>query len=260
MPQPLNKIGDIKDKFYWDEDKGHYCIEQNVNSDLTILDGSNVIDLPYLNKKYSLNTYVPTTYLECTNSPMQPSKMTLKSDMVKYKPIFLDQNKEYQVKFDCKQKGNSIKLRLGEAEKTITPTLGENTVSITTPQKIVDSRLYLIGANNKLSNVYVIADNMSTGELQEDGTYKINISTTNQTDFYDISIIANKPLGTDDKLYWNKSDKRYEIDRNGEIETPTVTGDVVDLPRLYQKEDTYLSVETGNIKPSEIKIEYLDID
>ena len=64
------------------------------------------------------------------------------------------------------------------------------------------------GANNKLSNIYVIADNMSTSELQEDGTYKIDISTTNQTDYYDISIIANNPLGTDEKLYWSKSNKR----------------------------------------------------
>jgi hypothetical protein len=47
---------------------------------------------------------------------------------------------------------------------------------------------------------------------------------------------------------------------NDSYTLPTVDGDVVDLPRLYQKEDTNLLVETGNIKPSKIKIEYLDID
>ena len=260
LPQPLNKVGDIKDKFYWDEDKGHYCIEQNVNSDLTILDSSNVIDLPHLNTKYSLDTYMPTTYLQCVDTTIQPSRLLLKSDMVKFKPIFLNKNKEYQVKFNCIEKGNDIKVKLGDSEKTITPIVGENAINITTPQEITDSRLYLIGVNNKLSNVYVIADNMSTGELQEDGTYKIDLNTNNQTDSCDISIIANNPLGTDDKLYWSLINKRYEIDRNGEIEIPTVVGDVIDLPRLYQGNDTFLNVNTGNINPSKIEVRYLDIN
>ena len=260
LPQPLNKIGEIKDKFYWDEDKGHYCIEQNVSKELEVMASPNIIDLPHLNKKYSLDTYMPTTYLQCVDTTIQPSKLLLESDIVRYKPIFLDKNKEYQVKFDCKQKGNSIKLRLGGTEKTITPTLGENTVSITTPQEIVDSRLYLSGANNKVSNIYVIADNMSTGELQEDGTYKIDINTTDNINHYSISIITNNSLAKGNKLYWNKSNKRYEIDRSGEIEIPTVEGNVMGLPRLYQREDTNLTVESGNIKPSEVKIEYLDIN
>ena len=120
--------------------------------------------------------------------------------------------------------------------------------------------MVLSGEGNIVEDVYIIADNMSTGELQDDGTYKIDISTTNQTDYYDISIIANKPLGTDEKLYWSSANKRYEIDRNGEIEVPTVSGDVIDLPRLYQREDTHFSTSTGNIKPSKIKIDYNDLD
>ena len=71
---------------------------------------------------------------------------------------------------------------------------------------------------------------------------------------------SKSPLAKGDKLYWNNTNKRYEIDRNGEIEVPTVIGDVIDSPRLYQREDTTLVVESGNIKPSEIKIEYLDIN
>ena len=77
---------------------------------------------------------------------------------------------------------------------------------------------------------------------------------------HNVAITSNNPLTKRDKLYWNKSNKRYEIDRSGEIEIPTVEGSVMDLPRLYQREDTNLTVESGNIKPSKVKIEYLDID
>jgi hypothetical protein len=77
---------------------------------------------------------------------------------------------------------------------------------------------------------------------------------------FKVSIQANSPLAKGDKLYWNDTNKRYEIDRNGVIEIPTVEGDVIDLPRLYQRTDTVLTVDTGNIKPSEIKIKYKDLN
>ena len=97
----------------------------------------------------------------------------------------------------------------------------------------------------------------NTGELQDDGTYRIGIKTN---EGFNISIQTNNPLAKGDKLYWNKSNKRYEIDRGGSIEVPTVSGDVIDLPRLYQKEDTNFTIESGNIKPSKTSINYLDID
>ena len=98
---------------------------------------------------------------------------------------------------------------------------------------------------------------VNTGELQDDGTYKIDIE--NNEDFA-ISIASNKPLAKGDKLYWNKSNKRYEIDRDGVIEVPTVIGDNIDLPRLYQRVDTKISVNTGNIKPGKLKVEYNDFE
>ena len=96
----------------------------------------------------------------------------------------------------------------------------------------------------------------SVGELQDDGTYRIVIKTN---EGFNISIHTNNPLAKGDKLYWNKSNKRYEIDRNGEIEVPTVSGDIIDLPRLYQRDDTNFTIESGNIKPSKIDISYKDI-
>ena len=372
LPQPLNKIGEIKDKFYWDEDKGHYCIEQNFKTkvinnvpyynynecvdvdncikfslfnniieyeSVTIgyagyeitsnhfvkglywtnipnsiylhnspsygqgkglilivskdklkeysFDGlnellsrqpleiiyqsklnPNIIDLPHLNKKYSLDTYMPTTYLQCVDTTIQPSKLLLESDIVRYKPSALETNTDYTVQFECKEKSNKkIKLNLGGLEKEVDAIVGLNHVSITTPNELSKDRLFLSGVGNKVDNVMLVEGSMSqyptyfdgvqNAGVLEDGKYKIDIKTN---EGFVITIKAIKPLVKGDKLYWNKSNKRYEIDRSGEIEIPTVEGDIIDLPRLYQKVDTNIRVETGNINPSEIEIEYIDIN
>ena len=529
LPQPLNKIGDIKDKFYWDDDKGHYCIEQNiykhevtevdswnlalfsdvrpnkymyhvqssiedynklktgVNTEIYIasnkftnvppyyngkyaqdidgvefisksliwtnryglmwainsskLEGSNtnyakkylksklpfdmyfvletpnIIDLPHLNRKYSLDTYMPTTYLQCVDTFIQPSKLLLESDIVRYKPSALETNTDYTVQFECKEKSDKkVKLNLGGSEKEVEAVVGLNHVSITTSSELSKDKLFLSGVGNKVDNVMVIKGEMNqypsyfdgvanTGVLQGD-KYKIDISVSNGNDFdfnsysggstvdkvgnsfvfnngsmrdhllyidgfgvvkpnetiyvnikvetknitgggrfrvglgdksagwyafynlfkevdtsnpnsmyelkgilknnstkdlylylcgssngnvggnvifsdiyisrtkqadtyvdysnFKLLINANQPLmkagDTADRLYWNKSNRRYEIDRNGDIEIPIVEGDVIDLPRLYQREDTTLTVETGNIKPSSVKIEYNDLN
>lgn len=492
LPQPLNKIGEIKDKFYWDDNKGYYCIEENapkiylhtlnwvytyndnlpedeicfmvsnycqsnnitlpsfnvnimkeiIKHNIPILNNTvndtsqgvdafayhgsgniyfrtkrenlvddspiqylkekgyfviltrptpNIIDLPHYSKKYSLDTYMPTTYLECTNSPMQPSRILLESDTVRYKPSVLVTDTDYTIQFECKEKSDKkVKLNLGGTEKEVDVEVGLNHVSITTPSEIDTSlykdRLFLSGAGNKVADVIVNKGEMNqypeyfngiqnTGELQDDGTYKIDVETYSQTnnifnpnqkyvdgkfindngveqinagygytiDFiksnpntryvgqntsciycYDdnkqfisripfwgsgtivssatpsncyyvrfqlewsklpnkdlrlhkvaegnsvididdwksftISVTSNNPLAKGDKLYWNKSNKRYEIDRGGSVEVPTVSGDVIDLPRLYQREDTHFSTSTGNIKPSKIKLDYNDLD
>jgi hypothetical protein len=96
----------------------------------------------------------------------------------------------------------------------------------------------------------------NAGELQDDGSYRVGIKSN---EGFNVSIISNNPLVKGDKLYWNKTNNRYEIDRSGVIEIPIVEGDIIDLPRLYQREDTVLTIESGNIKPSNIKVEYLDI-
>lgn len=525
LPQPLNKIGGIKDKFYWDDNKGHYCIEENIgvfNLDDILLksnftddsmipnhkiifisrtalnidcsshftgvpfmsdrcaivnfttnsldykmifmrgsndirlgirkdiydrvgdkesknmfiggiyyypkDTPNIIDLPHLNKKYSLDTYIPTTYLECTNNPMQPSRLLLESDTVRYKPSALETDTDYTVQFECKEKSDKkVKLNLGGTEKEVDVEVGLNHVSITTPSEIDTSlykdRLFLSGVGNKVADVIVAKGEMNqypryfngvqnTGELQDDGTYKIDVSTnnggfknlfdinnffvnsnnrgeliissednsitSNYTDWFytvetnidlkagkeylinldfegttahtskyalimlgdkgynlnsynhvdfekviehtpyteqdlkasfnivytpssdktiyfglstglrtggsikiknieiaeyndnlnmdiplkshNVAITSNNPLAKGDKLYWNKSNKRYEIDRSGSVEVPTVSGDIIDLPRLYQREDTHFSTSTGNIKPSKVKLDYNDLD
>lgn len=269
LPQQLSRVGDLKDRLYWDNDKGYYCIEQNISNDCAILERPTIIDLPHLNKKYALDTYVPITYIECLNSPVQPSSILLQSDVVKYKPSILKSDTEYTLQFNCKEKGDKpIKLNLGGAEKEVEAILGVNHVNITTPSELSHNELELSGIGNKVSEVMVIDGVInqypnyfdgvqSIGKLQEDGSYKIDIKTNEN---FTVSIQTDLPLGKEDRLYWNNINKRYEIDRSGVIEVPIVEGEVIDLPRLYQREYTVLTVGTDNIKPSEIKVEYKDLN
>ena len=359
LPHPLNKIGDKKDKLYWDEDKGHYCVEQNVITEIfkcdnfsntgfdyradmgvtiisfkndrgivypnllcdkltivpngnlhgsylknfdsvgvtsdgyirfifwkemsksnfkEILDSLNmtfyytsstptIIDLLHLNQKYSLDTYLPETYVKVDNAPMQPSRMYFETDKLRYKPIALETNKEYTIQFNCsKNSDTNIKFNLGGAEKELKAIIGVNHIDITTPKELSSDRLYIFGQGNKVSDVMLINGNMkqypeyfegtqSVGELEEDGSYKIDIKTNE--DFI-LSIKLNDPLAKDDRLYWNEDNRRYEVDRNGVIEIPVAEGNIIDLPRLYQKLETYFNVTSGNLQPSDVVIEYKD--
>ncbi len=233
LPQPLNKRGELKDKFYWDDDKGHYCIEQNINENLEVLDTPNIIDLPHLNKKYSLNTYMPSTYIGCSNAPMQPTEILLKSDITRYKPIALEANKDYTVQFDCKENSDvSIKLNLGGFEKEVDATVGVNHVSVTTPDVLSKDRLYLSGEGNKVADVMLMSGDVkqypnyfdgiqSVGRLQDDGRYKIDILTHNggsEEKSHMVSILTNEPLrrvgDVSDKIYWDYSLGKYCIERN----------------------------------------------
>ena len=266
LPQQLRGLSDVKDRLFYDYTKNMYVIENKIGDFNNINDLSEaILSVPKMIEtkaleKLSLETYLPKTYIS-TNTEVQPSKMSINNKETIFIPKFLDSNKKYTVKFNLAKKGsNTVKVKLGGIEKDAPSALGENSVEITTSQIIDKKELVLNGNGNIVTDVFVIADNMNTGELQEDGTYKIDINTTDNINHYSISIIANNSLAKGDKLYWNKSNRRYEIDRNGVIEVPTVEGNVVDLPRLYQREDTNLTVETGNIKPSEVKIEYLDIN
>jgi hypothetical protein len=219
-------------------------------------------------EKPSLETYSPKTYIS-TNTEIQPSQMIITSKKTMLTPSQLQANKEYTLQFECKEKGDKpIKFNLGGAEKDVDVTPGLNHINITTPNELSNNDLELSGQGSKISDVMVIEGDMkqypnyfdgvqSVGVLQDDNTYKIDIKTNE--DFI-VSIKTDLPLSKEDKLYWNDTNKRYEIDRSGEIEIPTVEGDIIDLPRLYQREDTVLTVDTGNIKPSEIKIKYKDLN
>ena len=295
LPQPLRKIGNMKDKLYWDYDKGHYCIEQNVGQ--VVLDGSededwnitgsssidrintmafrlsdpmmgsvynikcdkfitcsrenscystdnegvegigsepyylclgikksklptqdvaglrqwlssnpttvlyvlvapNIIDLPEMNKKLSYDTYLPNTSVDVTNLPLQPYKLLLEDDTVRYKST-IEPSTLYTIQFNCLAKSTTnLTLDLGGTRVTVAPIIGVNHVQITTPSELTSDRLFLIGTGIIVNEVIVNKGNMNqytkyfdgeqgVGELQEDGSYIIRISTDNYTNLWE---------------------------------------------------------------------------
>ena len=196
LPQPLRKIGNIKDKFYWDDDKGHYCIEQNISDTLEVLETPNIIDLPHLNKKYSFDIYLPNTSVNVVNSLLQPYSLLLEADTVRYKST-IEPSTLYTIQFNCLAKSTTnLTLDLGGSRVTIDPIIGLNHVQITTPSELASDRLFLIGTGIIVKEVIVNKGNMnqytkyfdgeqSVGELQEDGSYIIRISTDNYTNLWE---------------------------------------------------------------------------
>lgn len=195
LPQPLRKVGDIKDRFYWDEDKGHYCIEQNITSTLEVLGTSNIIDLPHLNKKFTFDSYAPSSSIDIPNISLKPSKVYLDAPIARYRCKILKPSTQYNIQFDCK--GDSgIKVNLGGTEVTFTPTSewSRKNLTITTPSELVNDKLSIsnvgITSNNKVDNVMLFSEVIaqepdyidgiqSIGEFIESDTvkYKIEIET-----------------------------------------------------------------------------------
>ena len=295
LPQPLRKVGDVKDRLYWDENKGHYCMEQHFIK--VVFDGSDdedwkehyldgnedksrhcyyplnvsvypkfattdnvvlcdkltwrhahnwgtkgvpiedeflintnefcvfkssistvsefkewisqnpitlihpletpiIIDLPEMNKKFSFDTYLPNTYVDVTNLPLQPYKLQLEDDTVRYKST-IEPSTLYTIQFNCITKSTTLlTLDLGGTRKTVDPTIGVNHVQITTPSELTSDRLFLIGTGIIINEVIVNKGDMnqypkyfdgeqSVGELQEDGSYIIRISTDNYTNLWE---------------------------------------------------------------------------
>ena len=215
----------------------------------------------------TIETYSSKTHI-LVNSDVQPSQMTLTNQKTLIDIKELNTDTDYTMQFNCTKKGNKpITVNLCGTEKEVDVPVGVNHISITTPSSLVNSRLELGGDGNVVSDIMLFEGEInqypnyfdsvqSVGNLQGDN-YEIGISTN---EGFSVTITSSNPLAKGDKLYWSLTNKRYEIDRNGVIEVPTVTGDVIDLPRLYQKEATTLSTSTGIIKPGKLKIEYNDFE
>ena len=196
LPTPLRKKGNAKDKLYWDDDKGHYCIEKNINDDLQVLETPNIIDLTEMNHKFSFDTYLPNTYVDVTNLPLQPYKLQLEDDTVRYKST-IEPSTLYTIQFNCLAKSTTrLTLDLGGSRVTVDPIIGVNHVQITTPSELTSDRLFLIGTGIIVNEVIVNKGDMnqytkyfdgeqSVGELQEDGSYIIRISTDNYTGLWE---------------------------------------------------------------------------
>ena len=77
LPQPLRRVGDVSDRLYWDREKGCYCIEININEDLTIKEESQIIDLSQYVEPILFYQREGTTVKIAENSPIKPKELTL---------------------------------------------------------------------------------------------------------------------------------------------------------------------------------------
>ena len=160
------------------------------------LETPNIIDLTEMNKKFTFDTYLPNTNAKVTNLPIQPYGLLLKDDTVRYKST-IEPSTLYTIQFNCLAKSTTnLTLDLGGSRVTVEPIIGVNHVQITTPSVLASDRLFLIGTGIVIKEVIVNKGDMnqylkyfdgeqSVGELQEDGSYIIRISTDNYTSLWE---------------------------------------------------------------------------
>jgi hypothetical protein len=208
-----------------------------------------------------------------SNNYVDAKNIKLRTNSIRYSQKRLKPNTLYTIQLNCVEYEDvmlTVNLCGTVREVDITG-IDYINIEIITPEVLESDALELIGEGIKVNNVMLFEGKTiqtptyfdgkkEVGIINADGNYELNISSTDDENNFEISVVTNKPLGVNDRLYWNNKAYRYEIDRNGEIEVPTVNGDTIDLPRLYQKNGTNIRVETGSINPSVIEIEYIDIN
>ena len=193
LPQPLRSIGNMSDRLYWDYDKGYYCIEQNIDinedGELYIIE-FKIIELPHLNKKYEIDVY-ETTKIGFTNIPLDPIETTINLDTANYTVENLTSLTEYTIQFNCLIKNtDNIDIKIEDEVITSPLELGINRIKITTSNVTKKTTIVLCGEGNAIKDVMLIQGEInqdlkyfkgieSFGELQEDGNYKITITSDN---------------------------------------------------------------------------------
>ena len=193
LPQPLKRVGDICDILYWDEKKGHYCIEVNINEDLTIKETPEIIDLPNLNKMYMMKTYEDITKIGYTNMSLSPIETTISTEGKEYIIENLQPSVEYTLQFNCLTKGEDIKIKIEDMIISPNVELGINHIKITTPSNITNRTTIIIyGKGYVIKDVILVEGEInqilgyfegtqSLGEEVEGG-YKITITSDNYSD------------------------------------------------------------------------------
>lgn len=257
LPQPLRAIGEFKDRLYWDDEKGKYCIEKKV-FEFKLADLFNksclINDLGTMIRSYGIISHINIPV--GSKSFYQPNGKGIISNHI------IDPT------------NNDVGLRTGF-----------NDVSIVVYKEdgVTYNKTYFIDyCNTHDVTVYALfteggqygsANHMLSEIIETDITEKISLNSYNETTYittnsnveheikglydevksHNVSILLDSPLTNDDKIYY---DNGYKVSRNGSIETPVIKGDEINLPKLYQGINTYINTTTGNIKPSEIKVEY----
>ena len=256
LPQPLSMIGEYQDKLYWDDENGKYCIEQN--TDRIIIDGNAQVQMCSDSQLANLTNQNYTACYVMWNSLIGGSftgnNHTNLLSMHKY---------QYDPVGGATVVGDGVSIST-QYIRIILAKSHFNSETITSN----DVKEYL--ASNPICLYYAL-NSLNVVEL--DIEEKISLNSYNETTYittnsnveheikglydevesHNVSILLDSPLTNDDKIYY---DNGYKVSRNGNIETPVTKGNEINLPKLYQGINTYINTTTGNIKPSEIKVEY----
>lgn len=95
LPMTLKRQGDIADRLYWDYNREHYCIEKNIEEDMSILTEPIIIELP-TSQKINLNSVGVSTII--TNGVF-PSSIKISNKQVAYSVGEMESEKSYSIQF-----------------------------------------------------------------------------------------------------------------------------------------------------------------
>lgn len=103
LPQPLRKVGTVSDRLYWDYKSECYYIEKNISDNITILNSSEIIKIPKMNKKIKLKIKSGTIL---TFDNVYPSYVKITNEQTTFNIEELKKETTYSIQF--KAFGNEV--------------------------------------------------------------------------------------------------------------------------------------------------------
>lgn len=103
LPQPLRKVGTVSDRLYWDYEGECYYIEKNISDNITILNSSEIIRIPKMNKKIKLKIKSGTIL---TFDNVYPSYVKITNEQATFNIKELKKETTYSIQF--KAFGNEV--------------------------------------------------------------------------------------------------------------------------------------------------------
>lgn len=258
LPQPLRRFYSIygskpieySDKLYWDENKGHYCIEKNIdefNTGNISYTGSLNIPFPFPdNIKSSLGSYSDYPFII---SGVKTSKW----------------DGSHLEVFAVKRYSSDNYIRLATSLELTNEQVSEklsnkSCIYVMTSPEIID----LPHLNQKIkvkaqaNKTYIQTGNVSSTSVRAAIRYGRTLTFNLDEQLYKVDDVC-------DKLYWDETKGHFCIDKkispNLQVLSTPKTIDLVkknEPIELYPKEITKISCN-NKVKPSKIKIKYIDI-